>query len=99
MQPEPPSIIIIDEPEIGLHPYALSLVAAMIRSVSTRSQVIVATQSPALVSEFQPEDIIVVDYENNQSAFRRYAEKDLSTWLEDYSLGEIWEKNVIGGTP
>lgn len=99
MQPEPPYTTIIDEPETGLHPYALNLLASMVRSASTKRQIIVATQSAALVDEFTPEDIIVVEREDRQSVFRRKTTHELADWLEDYSLGELWEKNVLGGRP
>lgn len=97
LQPEPPSLILIDEPELGLHPYALNYLAGIIRSVSTQTQIIVSTQSAALVDQFTPEDVIVVDREDRQSVFKRLASDDLTGWLEDYSLGELWEKNVLGG--
>lgn len=99
LQPNPPKLIIIDEPELGLHPYAITVLAGMLRSVSTQSQIIVSTQSVSLVNEFAPEDIIVVDHENDASTFTRLNSKDLAVWLEDYSLGELWQTNLIGGRP
>ena len=99
MQPSLPSTILIDEPELGLHPYALTLLAAMLRSAATKTQVIVSTQSAQLVNQFAPEDIIVVDREDGQSVFRRLNIQDLESWLEEYALGELWEKNIIGGRP
>lgn len=99
MQPEPPSIILIDEPELGLHPHALTLLASMMKSVSVKTKVIASTQSVPLVNHFSPEDIIVVDRENSQSVFQRLTREEYEDWLEDYSVGELWEKNVIGGTP
>ena len=99
MQPDLPSTIIIDEPELGLHPDALILLASMLESVSTNTQVIISTQSARLVDEITTNDIIVVDRENGQSVFSRLKENDLKNWLEDYTLGELWEKNVIGGKP
>ncbi len=99
MQPELPSTILIDEPELGLHPYALSLVAGMLRSASVSTQVIVTTQSSALVDEFDPEDVIVVERQDGPSVFNRLSTEKIANWLEDYSLGEIWEKNVVGGAP
>lgn len=99
LQPNPPSLIIIDEPELGLHPYAINLLAGMLRSVSTQTQIIISTQSVSLVNEFQPENIIVVDRENDESTFTRLNAEELSDWLEEYGLGELWEKNVIGGRP
>ncbi|MEA3403159.1 MAG: AAA family ATPase [Armatimonadota bacterium] len=102
LQPEDrlPSLMIIDEPELGLHPYVLTMVADLLRSVSRVCQVIVATQSPLLVDHFQPQDVVVVERdEQGCSLFRRLSEDELSEWLEDYSLGELWQKNVIGGRP
>ncbi len=98
LQPDPPSTIVIDEPELGLHPEALAVLAGLFRSASTRTQIIVATQSPALLSEFDPDQVITVDQVDGASRFSRLDEKDLSVWLEDFSLGELWQKgNVRGG--
>jgi predicted ATPase len=99
LQPNPPKLIIIDEPELGLHPYAINVLAGMLRSVSTQTQIIVSTQSVSLVNEFQPEDIIVVDREDDASTFTRLNPEELAVWLEDYKLGELWETNLIGGRP
>ncbi len=99
LQPKPPSTIIIDEPELGLHPAAIVILAELIQSAATRTQVIVATQSPALIDQFAIEDIVVVNRENGASSFKRLEEKDFSVWLEDYSVGELWTKNVIAGGP
>ena len=99
LQPNPPSLIIIDEPELGLHPYAMGLLVEMLRSVATKSQVLISTQSVSMVSQFFPEEIIVVDREKDASVFRRLNSKELEVWLEDYSLGEIWEMNLVGGRP
>lgn len=97
LQPKPPSTIIIDEPELGLHPAALVVLAELIQAASKRTQVIVATQSPALIDQFGIDDIIVVNRENGASTFQRLKEADFSVWLEDYSVGELWSKNVIAG--
>ncbi|MBF0520112.1 MAG: AAA family ATPase [Nitrospirae bacterium] len=99
LQPELPTIILIDEPELGLHPYALNILAAMMRTVSSKTQIIVSTQAVTFANQFSWEDIIVVDLVNNKSEFRRLNEQDVADWLEEYSVGELWEKNVIGGTP
>jgi predicted ATPase len=99
LQPTLPSVILIDEPELGLHPYAISLLAGILRSISSQTQIIVSTQSVPLVNQFEPEDIVVVDREDKQSTFKRLSTNNLAIWLEDYSLGEIWEKNLIGGRP
>lgn len=99
LQPNPPSTIIIDEPELGLHPAAISILAELIQNASKRTQVIVATQSPALIDNFMVEDIIVVNRKDEASTFERLEEKDFNIWLETYSVGELWSKNVISGGP
>lgn len=99
LQPGLPSTIIIDEPELGLHPFAINKLCGLIRKASLKTQVIIATQSVNILDCFSPEDIITVDRQNSQTVFQRLDEKELKEWLEDYTLGEIWEKNVIGGQP
>lgn len=99
LQPNPPKVIIIDEPELGLHPFAINIVAEMIKSASIESQIITSTQSTNFVNNFELEDIIVVDREENQSVFKHLDKEELNTWLEDYTIGDIWEKNIIGGQP
>lgn len=97
MQPTPPSVIIIDEPELGLHPFAIGKLAGMIQSASSKSQIIVATQSPGLISKFEPEDVIVMDrsVEENQTVFKRLNSDDLNVWFEKFTLGDLWEQNII----
>lgn len=99
LQPTPPPLIIIDEPELGLHPYAIQLLADLVSSASEKSQVILSTQSVTLVNQFAPEDLIVVDRREGESLFRRLTPEETQSWLDSYSLGELWEKNVIGGRP
>ena len=99
LQPDPPSTIIIDEPELGLHPYAIEILAELIKSASKKTQLIISTQSPALVDYFEPEDIIVVNRKNGASVFDRLKKAELSSWLEDYSLGDLWRKNIVTGGP
>ena len=98
LQPDPPSTILLDEPELGLHPYALALLAGLIQKASFRTQVIVSTQSAALIDHFQPEDIIFVERKNDESVFSRPDTEKLKIWLEEYSLGDIWSRNIIEGT-
>ncbi|MDX2181665.1 MAG: AAA family ATPase [Bryobacteraceae bacterium] len=93
-----PGIICLDEPELGLHPYALDVIAGLVKSASTFSRVVVATQSAALVSKFEPEDVVTVEARDGQSVFTRQNSESLKPWLEDYTLGELWEMNLIGGT-
>lgn len=101
MQPaeELPHLIIVDEPELGLHPYALNVVASLFRSASHHAQVLLSTQSGAFLDHFDVEDIIIVERDGESSKFVRPNAEELKDWLQDYSLGEIWAKNVIGAGP
>lgn len=99
LQPSLPSTILIDEPELGLHPYAITVLASLLRSAAKETQVIVSTQSVPLVNQFNPEDIVVVDRLDGQSVFRRLTENELEGWLDDYGMGDLWEKNLLGGRP
>jgi predicted ATPase len=99
LQPARPSLIVIDEPELGLHPAAIVQLAELLRVVSRESQVIVATQSVTLLDQLASQDLIVVERDNGESIFRRLAEDQVRGWLEDYSLGDLWLKNVLGGRP
>ena len=103
MQPSDnaPMTIILDEPEIGLHPYAVTVLAEEMRMAAKTSQLIISTQSPMLLNQFDCEDIITADYDPvfKRSILRRHSRKELNAWLDDYSLGELWEKNVLGGLP
>lgn len=93
-----PATIIVDEPELGLHPYAITIFAEMVRQLSDEKQIIISTQSVELLNEFDVEDVIVVDRGENGSEFKRLKEEDLSVWLEeDYALGDLWKKNILGG--
>lgn len=101
LQPESelPELIIVDEPELGLHPYALNVVAAMFGKASYHTQILISTQSTSFLDNFNPEDVITVDRVDKESQFKRLNPEELEAWLEEYSLGEIWEKNIIGGGP
>ena len=100
LQPVSPPTVLFDEPELGLHPYALTLLANLFQQAAKGyRQVIVSTQSAPLLNEFAPEDIIVVERAEGESTFRRLDSSDLSEWLQEYSLGELWQKNVLGGRP
>ena len=95
-----PDLLILDEPELGLHPAAINVIGGLIRAVSQKVQVIVATQSTAFVDCFDLSDIVVVEREGRESVFRRQENTEaLNEWLEEYSLSELWQKNVIGGRP
>lgn len=93
--------IILDEPEIGLHPYAISQLAREIRMASKTSQIIVSTQSPLLLDEFSCEDVITAEYDviRQCSTLKRHKEADLRDWLHNYTLGDLWQKNILGGLP
>lgn len=96
MQPKLPKTIVIDEPELGLHPLAIAKLSSMIQSAAGKeSQIIMATQSADLINYFKPEDIIAVDQENGCSVFNRLNTYKLKKWLEEYSLGTLWQKNII----
>ena len=105
LQPSPPPTMLFDEPELGLHPYAFTLLGNLFRQAVRSSgkdvyqQVIISTQSAPLLNEFTPEDIIIVDRAHSESTFRRLNTDDLSEWLQEYTLGELWQKNVLGGRP
>ncbi len=101
LQPEDdrPDVIILDEPELGLHPHALELVAGLMRSASIKSQVIVATQSQAFLDSFEPAEIVTVESHEGKSHFKCLDAERLSNWLEDYSIGQLWQRNVLGGGP
>lgn len=99
LQPKLPAAILIDEPEIGLHPAAIQQFAALVKSAATQTQVILSTQSVNLVDQFSPEDVIVVDREGSASTFRRIARDEIEGWIDGYALGELWEKNIFGGRP
>jgi predicted ATPase len=96
-----PNVIVLDEPELGLHPSAITYFAGMVKAASQHAQIIIATQSPKLVDEFGLEHIVIVERNplTNSSVFTRKNPDELQGWLEDYSLSELWEKNVIGGQP
>lgn len=94
-----PSVILLDEPELGMHPYAITLLASLMRQAAVDTQVIVSTQSSLLVDHFEPEDVVVADRVDGGTQFTRLESSKLAAWLEDYSLGQLWEKNELGGRP
>ncbi len=91
--------ILIDEPELGLHPYALAVLADLIKRAAEQKQLIISTQSAELINHFSANDIIVVDRVNDASTFKRLDEELLKDWLEDYTLSDLWKQNIIGGRP
>lgn len=94
-----PQVILVDEPELGLHPYAITMLASMVKAASEKTQVILSTQSPLLLDQFQPEDVLVADRDGDSTHFTRLDSEKLSAWLDEYSLGQLWEKNELGGRP
>jgi len=94
-----PSVILVDEPELGLHPYAITTLASLVKQASQNTQVILSTQSSLLLDHFQPEDVLVSDLIENTTQFTRLDSSTLELWLENYSLGQLWEKNELGGRP
>ena len=101
MQPNLPATVIIDEPELGLHPFAVRKLAGMIQSAASKHcQIIIATQSTDLMGQFAPEDIITVDLDDGESRFNRLDSESLKLWLEDYTLDDLWKRSIIqGGQP
>jgi predicted ATPase len=101
LQPEDrrPRLMVIDEPELGLHPAAETIIAGLIKAVATTRQVIISTQSATLLDHFVPEDVVVVENENGRSSFMRQSPEHLKAWLDRYTMGQIWQKDVIGGRP
>lgn len=97
MQPSPPQTIVLDEPELGLHPEALLILGGLLRSAATRMQIIVATQSPVLLNEFGAKEIITVDQADGASTFNRLKDSELEKWLEEFTIGELWQKGTIRG--
>ena len=99
LQPSPPALILLDEPELGLHPFAIRILTEMLEAASKRVQVVLATQSVTLLNNFAPEDVIVSENDGLKTTFRRLDEEKLKHWLGEFSIGELWEKNVLGGRP
>lgn len=95
-----PSVVLVDEPELGLHPSAITILASLVRAAAAeQKQVIISTQSSFLLDHFDPADIVVAEREEGGSVFHRLEPDAYETWLEDYSLGQLWEKNELGGRP
>lgn len=99
LQPNRPGLVVLDEPELGLHPFAVIQLADLLGQAAVTSQVVIATQSVTLMNQFDLDDLIVVERRDGASRFHRPDPERLRGWLEDYSLGELWEKNLLGGRP
>ena len=94
-----PSVILLDEPELGLHPSAIAILASLIKQASVETQIVLSTQSSLFLDHFAPEDVLVADRVDGTTQFTRLEEEKLKNWLENYSLGQLWEKNEFGGRP
>ena len=95
-----PDVLLLDEPELGLHPVAIALVGNMIKALAQDAQVIVATQSPLLVDVFELDEIVVLDLDDDRSVVRRLDAETYRAWLDDsFTPGELWQKNLLGGRP
>lgn len=99
LQPEPASTLIVDEPELGLHPYAIKLLASMLHEAALYTQLIIATQSSLLIDELSPESVVVANQRDGETALQRLDPDSLGDWLQEYTLGQLWEKNELGGQP
>ena len=93
-----PDVMFFDEPELGLHPHAISLIAQMLKRLSKQRQIFIATQSPYLVDCFELENIIIASADNGETTLRKLPRADYQTWLNDeYELSDIWLKQAVGG--
>lgn len=99
LQPVMPDLVLIDEPEIGLHPAAITMIGDLLKKAAQKTQVIISTQSIDMVNQFLPNDVLVCDYKESQSQYRRLNSAELEQWIEEYTIGEMWEKNIFGGQP
>lgn len=99
LQTRPPSTIVLDEPELGLHPFAIHQLAELMRTAGGGRKVVAATQSVTLLGQFTVDEVAVVERFADGTGLSRPDRVELEAWLEDYSLGELWEKNVLGGRP
>jgi len=101
LQPEDdlPELIVLDEPELGLHPAALAVLADLLKSTARHSQLLIATQSAALIDHFEVDDVVTVNFRDGCSTFERLDPERLKDWLAEYTLSELWQRNVIGGGP
>lgn len=99
LQPRPPALLVLDEPELGLHPFAISILVEMLRSAAQRSQILAATQSVTLLDQMELEELVVAERVEGATHLRRPDREELAAWLDDYSLGDLWLKNLLGGRP
>lgn len=94
-----PDVVLLDEPELGLHPKAIALIGEMIRALASRRQVIAATQSPLLVDAFGLDEVFVLEAREGRTKLHPPDADRLRSWLDEFSVGELWQKNLLGGRP
>ncbi|MFC9425324.1 AAA family ATPase [Streptomyces sp. NPDC056987] len=99
LQPRPPALLVLDEPELGLHPFAITVLAELFRSASTHSQILAATQSVTLLDQFGLDELVVAERVDGSTTLHRPDPEALAAWLDSYSLGDLWLKNLLGGRP
>ena len=101
MSPSPPPLVCIEEPELGLHPDAVALLADLLVEASERMQLIVTTHSDALISELtnQPEAVVTCERPGDGTVLRRLDRESLRGWLDDYRLGDLWRMGQLGANP
>jgi predicted ATPase len=99
LQPRPPLTILLDEPELGLHPHAIDVLVSLLRLASEKSQIIASTQSVTLANQLRPEEVLVVDRKGEATEIRRLGADELAVWKGEYALGEAWDRGLVGGTP
>ncbi|MCG8388857.1 MAG: AAA family ATPase [Cytophagales bacterium] len=94
-----PAVLFLDEPELGLHPAAIDVVAGLIKAASNHCQIFIATQSVSMVNNFAPDDLVVIERKGRDSQYHRYTSEQLSAYMDEFSTGDLWEHNIIGGKP
>ena len=94
-----PGVLVLDEPELGLHPKAIALVGDMIRAMAESRQIILATQSPLLVDVFNLDQVVVLELRDGRTEVNRLPPQEFRAWIGKFSVGEMWQKNLLGGRP